>query len=56
MTERLLADDYPVYFGYFYVADGKVIESQMQGTIKQLKARCGYTEIKNCDMAERDLL
>lgn len=37
LNENELEDDYPVYWDYFYVCDGKVIRSDIQGTVRQLK-------------------
>jgi len=53
LKEPILDDDYPVYFGYLYVADGKVISSDIEGTIRHLKANLGAKEIRRCDMAGR---
>jgi len=53
--ERELPDDYPVYAGYAYVADGKPIASPIAGTVGQLKKEIGATEIKSCDIFGRGL-
>jgi len=53
--EPTLADDYPVYYGYCYVADGKVVSSDIQGTVRKLKAYLGAKEIRRCDMAARNM-
>ena len=37
LNENVLEDDYPVRFDYLYVADGKVIRSDIQGTVMDLK-------------------
>lgn len=36
-NEKVLEDGYPVYWDYLYVADGKVIRSDVQGTVLDLK-------------------
>lgn len=36
-TKEILSDDYPIYMGYVYVVDGKVIESDITGTVKDFK-------------------
>jgi hypothetical protein len=62
--EELLSDDYPVYWDYLYVVDdngGKVIRSDIQGTVKQLKADLrlqGYTanNIHRCNLTRRNIL
>lgn len=60
LNERTLPDDYPVYGGYLYVADGKVVMCDlMEGTIKDLKRdlRSFYKMeakvITTCDIAGR---
>lgn len=54
--ERVLEDDYPVYYGYAYVADGTPISSPIQGTVKELKTRYKITELKSCDLVGRGLM
>ncbi len=48
-NERVLEDDYPVNWDYLYIADGKIIVSDIQGTIKDLKSDIGASEITNYD-------
>ena len=55
LDERILDDDYPVYAGYAYVADGKPIISDVFGEVRHLKHDTGATEIKNCDIVGRGL-
>jgi hypothetical protein len=55
LDEPVLADDYKVYGDYLYVADGKVIRSDIFGTVRDLKRDIGAKEIRRCDMAGRDL-
>lgn len=56
LKERELPDDYPIYAGYLYVADGEVVVSDWHDiTARQFKGAEGYTSLKNCDMAGRDL-
>ena len=54
-NEPVLPDDYPVYPTYCYVADGRVVRSMIQGTVRQLKADIPATEIRRCDLGARDL-
>jgi len=55
--ERILPDDYPIYAGYIYVADGKPIVSDWHDiTAREFKARENITELKSCDLAGRGLL
>ncbi|HXS04852.1 MAG TPA: hypothetical protein VN731_10275 [Rhodanobacter sp.] len=37
LNERELDDDYPVYFDYLYVADGKIVRSDVQGSVATLR-------------------
>ena len=53
--ENVLPDDYPVYWDYLYVADGKVIRSDIRGTVKELKHDLNAAEIRNCKIVERNL-
>lgn len=53
--EPVLPDDYKVYCTYCYVADGQVIRSMIEGTVRQLKADIPAKEIRRCDMDARDL-
>jgi len=43
LNEPILADDYPIYGDYFYVADGNLYRSDWHGiTVRQLKGREGF--------------
>ncbi len=54
LNERILEDDYPIYGFYFYVADGKVVQSDYHGiTAAEFKKRIGAKELKNCDIYGR---
>lgn len=54
LNEPVLADDYPVYGDYLYVADGKVIRSNWHGvTVARLKRELGAKEIRRCDIFGR---
>jgi hypothetical protein len=57
LDEPVLPDDYPIHGSYLYVADGKIYRSNWFGiTAHELKMREGFTEVRRCDMAGRDLL
>jgi hypothetical protein len=56
LNENILEDGYPVYYDYAYVADDKVIRSDIQGTVADLKRIYKYKEIKNCDIINRCLM
>jgi len=53
LNEPILENDYPVYWDYLYVCDGKVIRSDIQGTVIDLKRDLKCKEIKSCDIAGR---
>lgn len=53
LDENVLEDDYPVYAGYLYVADGKVIEAPMQTTVAGLRRYLKAAEIRRCDIYGR---
>jgi len=55
MNEHELPDDYPVHYGYLYVADNRVIQSNITGIILDLKRIGNYSVITNCDIDARDL-
>lgn len=55
-NERELEDDYPIYAGYIYVADGEPMRSTIETTAKRLKELNNLKSLKNCDMAGRNLL
>ena len=57
LNEPVLPDDYPVYGDYLYVADGKVIRSDLHGlTVADLKRDVGAKEIRRCDIYGRQRL
>lgn len=37
LNEQELSNDYPVYLDYLYKADGRLIKSDIQGTVADLK-------------------
>lgn len=48
--ETLLPDDYPIYGGYFYLADGMVYRSDWHDvTVAELKGREGFKEVRRCN-------
>ena len=53
--EAPLPNDYPVYAGYLYVADGEVVRARGQETVIELKQSLGVKELTNCDIAARGL-
>jgi len=55
LQERVLDNDYPVYWDYIYVADGKVVRSDIQGTVSDLKRDLKAEVITTCDYFGRGL-
>lgn len=51
--ETILADDYPVYAGYFYVCDGEARQSPLQGTVADLKRELDAKEVRRCELIKR---
>lgn len=57
LDEPILPDDYPVYGDYLYVADGEVYRSDWHDiTVRELKAREKFTEVRRCDIYGRKRL
>jgi hypothetical protein len=62
--EEILPDDYPVFLDYYYVIsddEGKVIRSNIQGTVRTLKnglRTLGYKAqfVLNCQLGKRNML
>lgn len=61
LNEKELSDDYPVFWDYLYVCDGKVIRSDIQGTVRDLKRdlrsyrKLEAKVITSCDIEGRGL-
>lgn len=53
LDEPVLPDSYPVYGGYLYVADGKVVSSDVFGAVRDLKRDLKATQIRRCDIVGR---
>lgn len=59
LEERILPDDYPVFCDYLYVVNNKVIRSDVQGTIRDLKRdlrshfKIEVSDIYSCDIEGR---
>lgn len=58
LNEQELANDYPVHWNYLYVVDGKVIRSDVKGTVATLKRDLRSlgkeaNVIMNCDIEGR---
>ena len=60
IVERVLEDDYPVHFGYWYVADGTPVQCHLFGppnaTVFELRINLNAREIRNCDLRARGML
>ena len=55
LDEPVLEDNYPVFYGYAYIADGKVILSDIEGSVKNLKEYTKAIEIRRCDLVGREV-
>lgn len=54
LDERILPDDYPIYGGYLYVADGTPVVSNWHGiTAREFKIRENVKELRRCDIYGR---
>jgi hypothetical protein len=53
-SETILEDDYPVFWDYSYIADMKIIRSDIQGTVFDLKQDLNAKEIRRCDIFGRE--
>ena len=57
--ERLLEDDCPVHFGYWYVVDGEPVQCELFGghaTVFELRINLNARDIRNCDLRARGML
>jgi hypothetical protein len=52
-NEEVLPNDYPVYCGYAYVADGTPVISMIEGTVDDLKRSDGFKEVRRCNIFAR---
>lgn len=56
LNEPILEDNYPIYGNYLYVVDGRVYVSDYHDiSVRELKAREKFKEVRRCDMAGRGL-
>ncbi len=61
-SERVLEDDYPVHYGYWYVADGEPRQCELgatdiaPATVFELRINWNVGEIRNCDLGKRGML
>ncbi len=49
-SETILEDSANVFWDYVYIADNKIIRSNIQGTVKDLKRDLKAKEIRRCDI------
>ena len=54
--ETVLPDDYPVNYYFIYIADGKLIRSNLGGdnTVLDLKRLLNVKEVRRCEMFHED--
>lgn len=55
LNEPILDDDYPVYYGYWYIMDGVPYRSVVKGNVLTLKSWYKVKEVRRCDAVERRL-
>jgi hypothetical protein len=56
--EHILPDDYPVHAGFWYIVNGKPVNSNVSGTVKDLRSNLKlefYYEIRRCNVIKRKL-
>ena len=54
LNEPILEDDYPIYADHIYVVDEKLYRSDWHGiTVRQLKGKEGFKEVRRCDIYGR---
>ena len=51
-SETILPNDYPIYWGYVYIADMRFFVNKVlvKGTVADLKKECIFEEIRKCDI------
>jgi len=51
-SEKILPDNYPIYYGYIYIGDMKFMVNDilMRGTVRDLKRTYKLTEIRSCNI------
>jgi len=52
-SETVLENDYPVYLDYFYIVDGVIKMSTIEGTVADLKRAEGANEIRRYELFKR---
>lgn len=55
LRERDLEDEYPIFAGFLYVVDGKVMTATGDSTVGRMKQKSGAKSITSCDISGRDL-
>lgn len=48
--ERELDPNYPIYDGYWYLADGEPIQADQNTTAEEFKRAKGIVTLKSCDI------
>ncbi len=52
-NEEVLPEDHFVGLDYVYIADGKIVKSTIEGTVRDLKRVLKAREIRNCSICDR---
>ena len=55
-SEQILHDDFPVYPTYWYLVDGEPKQSDIEGTVRDLKRVEKANEIRRCEAVKRELI
>lgn len=54
-NEPILDDNYPVYWGYWYIMDGVPKRSEVEGNVATIKGWHQVKEVRRCDAVKRKL-
>lgn len=54
-SEKLLPDDYPIYPGYYYLVNGRVMRSYVHSTVANVKRMSGAKEVRSCSLVDRNI-
>lgn len=56
LDEPVLDDEKQVYAHYWYVVDGKVMQSPATGSVRNFKTATGAKEVRRCDLVGRRMM
>lgn len=55
LKERELDNEHPMFAGYMYVVEGKVVRSKVNISVGDFKKQTNVKSVKNCDIGGRNL-